>query len=1169
MYMMRKYILICLLLGLHCVARGQTEYAYRYWVDRAVEIEYGGTSSDSIWTLELDVDTLREGFHQLYFQVRDTAGVWSVPYSRFFVKAPTKYDTFTVQCYVRDSLFQEQTMTAEGGLVNWNLDVTPLPYGLYPLRLQVNDSKGIALSVEQSFFWRENTDNECGNVRCLYTVDGGRTMQEAPEIADGSYQFDLDLASLREGMHQLLCLIVNEEGEVLCSRNSFFMVSHPKVSYYKYWVNDDTLNTKSVIAQSMEPYALMEMLDVDLYPIRPSSFYFAMEDDKPYIYAKNNFHVKFYTTYGTCAMDSSAYADVRTRREVTDMLPLDAYVPRTDATPEADSIRWYRLEAYTDSVLNILVNQPCTVQLFSPEGEELLRASGEAVTDTLMCNAAGEGYYYVALHSVTGGDSLTTISYTRSRVKHYTMEYIVDGETYAVEQIEPGDSIIAPTEPVKEGYTFSGWSEIPATMPTNDVKVTGSFVINSYLIMYMANDTVYHTDSVMYNAEVVVPETVPFKKGHTFMEWSEVPDSMPAHDVTVSAIFTVNRYKVSYVLEGEAWMTDSIAYGVAVSTFEAPAKEGYLFNGWTEVPETMPSHDIVLYGSYRINTDLKYDLVYMVDGEEYKRVTLTFCDTITLEPVPTREGHTFSGWSEVPDIMPLYDVTVAGSFSVNTYKVTYTVDGGVYHIDSVAFGTELTAIEAPVKEGYTFSGWSEMPATMPSYDVSVSGTFTVNAYTLTYMVDGEVYYTETITYSATLTTIEAPTKEGYTFSGWSETPEMMPAGDVTITGEFILNATQTDEQGLVYTLNASGDAFEVSDYTTLTVEDLVIPTALYGVPVTSIKDKVLMGAEEVKSIVIPANIEKVGERALYGCSNLLVVEWNTTVSLDAAYFGKAESYGNMLVYVADAATEIGYKGNVVIEGMAERITLTDELPFRNTRNFTALHITFTHTFEKKTKIGVSGGWEAMVLPFDVQSVVSKNRGELKPFGEADFTTSLPYWLGELQADGTFATTQRITANKPFIMQLPNSDEYRDIYNVEGEVTFSATNVTVYPTTDVEQEASNGYVMLGNYEGTTADSHVYALNDEEYTADGEIYMPGSIFVANSRDIRPFEAYVYTTNASRAPYLRVGNAGETGIGHSTFNVQHSTEIYDLTGRKVLNTETLKGGVYIVNGKKVIFK
>ena len=81
------------------------------------------------------------------------------------------------------------------------------------------------------------------------------------------------------------------------------------------------------------------------------------------------------------------------------------------------------------------------------------------------------------------------------------------------------------------------------------------------------------------------------------------------------------------------------------------------------------------------------------------------------------------------------------------------------------------------------------------------------------------------------------------------------------------------------------------------------------------------------------------------------------------------------------------------------------------------------------------------------------------------------------------------------------------------------------------------------------------------------MPGSVFIANSRDIRPFEAYVYSGQVAPAPYLRIGGKGSTGIGHSTLNAHPST-IYDLQGRKVLNTEKLKGGIYIVNGRKVAF-
>ena len=634
---------------------------------------------------------------------------------------------------------------------------------------------------------------------------------------------------------------------------------------------------------------------------------------------------------------------------------------------------------------------------------------------------------------------------------------------------------------------------------------------------------------------------------------------------TVEVDFTLHSYTMTYVVDGEVYSTDYVVYGATPTAIDAPTKEGHTFSGWVGLPETMPAKDVTVTGSFTVNS---YKVTYMVDGEVYHTDSIAYGTIPVAIDVPTKEGYTFCGWREFPEAMPANDVVIIGSFTINTYKVTYMVDETEFHVDFVKYTDEIILADAPVKEGYTFSGWSEVPDSMPAHDVVISGSFDINTYRVTYTVDGEEYAIDSVVYTSTITPVEEPIKEGYTFSGWSEAPETMPASDVTITGKFILNATQTDEQGLIYELNATKDAFEVSGYTDDLVSDVVIASELYGLPVNAIKVRALALADNMKSLVIPASIKSIGKNSFGANESLLIIDWNTAASVDAKYFSRPSVYGNMLVYVADATTQVTFQGNVVIDGVIDQLILTDEYPFRNTRNFTARKIALVKNLNKKTKIGVSGGWEAMVLPFDVQSVVSKNRGELKPFGEADFTYSLPYWLGELQADGTFAATNSITANKPFIMQLPNSDEYEDRYNVEGEVTFSATDVTVLPTTDMEQEAGNGYVMLGSYEGTTADSHVYALNDEEYTADGDTYMPGGIFVANSRDIRPFEAYVYTTNAGRAPYLRVGKE-TTGVVLSTVNGQQTTEIYDLTGRKVLNVENLKGGIYIVNGRKVVVK
>ena len=93
---------------------------------------------------------------------------------------------------------------------------------------------------------------------------------------------------------------------------------------------------------------------------------------------------------------------------------------------------------------------------------------------------------------------------------------------------------------------------------------------------------------------------------------------------------------------------------------------------------------------------------------------------------------------------------------------------------------------------------------MPATNVTVNGAFTVNRYALIYMVDGEVYATDSIEYGATITLREEPVKEGYTFSGWSEVPETMPAADVTVNGGYVsgINNITTDSQLVdVYTLD--------------------------------------------------------------------------------------------------------------------------------------------------------------------------------------------------------------------------------------------------------------------------------------------------------------------------------------------------------------------------------
>ena len=135
----------------------------------------------------------------------------------------------------------------------------------------------------------------------------------------------------------------------------------------------------------------------------------------------------------------------------------------------------------------------------------------------------------------------------------------------------------------------------------------------------------------------------------------------------------------------------------------------------------MPAYDVTITGSF---TKGAYKLTYMLDGVVYKTISYDYGDAITPEPAPTKEGYTFSGWSEIPETMPAHDVTVTGTFSINKYKLNYFVDNNPYYTDMVEYGATITPPSVQEREGYDFA-WGYIPDTMPAYDISIYGQYTV------------------------------------------------------------------------------------------------------------------------------------------------------------------------------------------------------------------------------------------------------------------------------------------------------------------------------------------------------------------------------------------------------------------------------------------------------------
>ena len=305
-------------------------------------------------------------------------------------------------------------------------------------------------------------------------------------------------------------------------------------------------------------------------------------------------------------------------------------------------------------------------------------------------------------------------------VATYTLTFMVDGEVYHTVELPYEAAVTMPATPTKEGHTFSGWDKTLSTMPAEDVTISGTFTINKYLVTFKVDGEIVYSESLEYGASIVAPDA-PEKEGHTFNGWGEVDTTVPAHDVTYEANYSVNSYQLTYVVDGETVQTESVAYGTAITLIDEPVKEGYTFSGWSEVPETMPAHDVTLNGTFTVN---KYLVTFTVDGAVIASDSLEYGTAISVPTMPEREGYTFSGWSEVAETVPAHDVTYDASYTANIYKVYYFVGATLVHTAEVAYGEAIPEyVYEPTAEGDVFVGWvGETYETMPAHDV----TYTAN-----------------------------------------------------------------------------------------------------------------------------------------------------------------------------------------------------------------------------------------------------------------------------------------------------------------------------------------------------------------------------------------------------------------------------------------------------------
>ena len=323
-----------------------------------------------------------------------------------------------------------------------------------------------------------------------------------------------------------------------------------------------------------------------------------------------------------------------------------------------------------------------------------------------------------------------------------------------------------------EGHVFVEWSDGSTDnpyvyVPSGNAELTATFAIGKYTMTFVKDNG--QENEVLADLEYNTPLAAPAnfrKKGFTFLGWEpEVPEMVPGQDMTFTAQWERNHYKVTWVIEGENTVVD-YAYEDVLNIPAVPAKTGYTFAGWSpEVPETMPAQDATYTAQYAIN---QYTMTFVLDnGEENIVIKQDYNSALTAPNDPEKEGFTFAGWDmKIPENIPATNMTFTAQWERNSYTVTWVVDGQSKS-STLLYDTPIVKPTDPEKEGYTFKGWTPVvPERMPAENVTYTAMFGVNTYAIVYVINGEVVHRELLNYGQPITLWTYQPDEHYQFNGW-------------------------------------------------------------------------------------------------------------------------------------------------------------------------------------------------------------------------------------------------------------------------------------------------------------------------------------------------------------------------------------------------------------------
>jgi len=399
-------------------------------------------------------------------------------------------------------------------------------------------------------------------------------------------------------------------------------------------------------------------------------------------------------------------------------------------------------------------------------------------------SCSGNSYFAQTM----GAENLTLYAMWTANEFSYTVEHRIENldGSWTVKDAEQAsgkmDQSVTPATRSYVGFTTPDAKSF--IIGAEDNVFVYEYKRNSYTLTWnldggQATDT-YTTGTVLYGTPITTP--ILTKTGYTFVSWDkEIPATMPDGDLTLSAIWQIRAYTVTfYFLPGEVYQEVTLDFASELTVPADPIRSGYTFAGWdATLPGTMPARNISLTAKWTAN-EYSYTVVHRtenLDGSFTVAETETLTGKMDQQVSPDYKSYPgFTSPSAKTTItIGVGENVVTYDYKRNQYVLTWDFGGGIadgdYTSGYVKFGEEIV-VPKLTRDHYQFRSWSlDIPAIMPFTDLTVTASWDAVVYYIYFdaaSLEGQVV--EKIPYTVEDGQIDLAIPEGSPlgkiFGGW-------------------------------------------------------------------------------------------------------------------------------------------------------------------------------------------------------------------------------------------------------------------------------------------------------------------------------------------------------------------------------------------------------------------